>query len=157
MMSEWYQNTFPQTKLSASKSTEILFETTANGCRRAVSAEGSVAGLGGDVIIADDLVSANDAHNVKVHQDRTDWFFRSLLTRLNKPNDGIVVVIGQRLHIDDPMGAIAQAMPMEAVAIPAIAQEDRAYDLGGGRSYKFTTGEVPPMNETCSGHPSFRG
>jgi hypothetical protein len=77
-----------------------------------------------------------------VHQDRADWFFRSLLTRLNKPNEGIVVVIGQRLHIDDPMGAIAQAMRMEAVAIPAIAQEDRAYDLGGGRSYEFRRGEV---------------
>ena len=142
MMSEWYQSTFPQTKLSGSKSTEILFETTANGYRRAVSAEGSVTGFGGDVIIADDLVSANDAHNVKVHQDRTDWFFRSLLTRLNKPNEGIVVVIGQRLHIADPMGAIAEAMRMEAVAIPAIAQEDRTYDLGGGRSYRFRAGEV---------------
>ena len=94
------------------------------------------------MIIADDLVSANDAHNVKVHQDRTDWFFRSLHTRLNKPNEGIVVVIGQRLHIADPMGAIADAMRMEAVAIPAIAQEDRTYDLGGGRSYRFRTGEV---------------
>jgi hypothetical protein len=99
-----------------------------------------VTGLGGDVIIVDDLVSANDAHNVKVHQDRTEWFFRSLLTHLNRPNDGIV--IGQRLHIDDPMGTIAQAMRMEAVAIPAIAQEDRTYALGGGRSYRFRTGEV---------------
>jgi predicted phage terminase large subunit-like protein len=142
MMSDWYQKAFPQTKLSGSKSTEILFETTANGCRRAVSAEGSVTGLGGDVIIADDLVSANDAHNLKVHQDRTDWFFRSLLTRLNKPNDGIVIVIGQRLHIADPMGAIGEPMGMETVAIPAIAQEDRTYDLGRGRSYTFKAGEV---------------
>jgi hypothetical protein len=94
------------------------------------------------VIIADDLVSANEAHNVKVHQDRTDWFFRSLLTRLNKPNEGIVVVIGQRLHIADPMGAIAEPMRMEAVAIPAITQEDHTYDLGDGRSYTFRTGEV---------------
>jgi hypothetical protein len=84
MMSDWYQKAFPQTRISASKSTEVLFETTANGSRRAVSAEGSVTGLGGDVIIADDLVSASDAHNMKVHQDRTDWFFRSLITRINK-------------------------------------------------------------------------
>jgi hypothetical protein len=140
MMSDWYQKTFPQTQLNESKSTETLFETTANGSRRAVSAEGSVTGLGGDVIIADDLVSANDAHNVKVHHDRTEWFFCSLLTRLNRPNEGIV--IGQRLHIADPMGAIAEPMRMEAVAIPAIAQEDRTYDLGGGRSYTFRTGEV---------------
>jgi len=47
--------------------------------------------------------------------------FCSLFTRLNKPNEGIVVVIGQRLHIADPMGAIAEPMRMEAVAIPAIA------------------------------------
>jgi hypothetical protein len=44
MMSDWYQKTFPQTKLSGAKSTEILFETTANGCRRAVSAEGPLPG-----------------------------------------------------------------------------------------------------------------
>jgi hypothetical protein len=40
------------------------------------------------------------------------------------------------------MRLIADAMPMEAIAIPAIAQEDRAYDLGGGLSYAFKTGEV---------------
>ena len=142
MMSDWYQKAFPQTKISPSKSTETLFETTANGSRRAVSAEGSVTGLGGDVIIADDLVSAGDAHNIKVHQDRTDWFFRSLLTRLNKPNDGIVVVIGQRLHIDDPMGRIAAAMPMKLVAVPAIAQEDREYDLGKGRTHLFKANAI---------------
>jgi predicted phage terminase large subunit-like protein len=142
MMSDWYQKAFPQTRISASKSTEVLFETTANGSRRAVSAEGSVTGLGGDVIIADDLVSASDAHNMKVHQDRTDWFFRSLITRINKPNEGVVVVIGQRLHIDDPMGRIAAAMPMKVMAVPAIAQEDRIYDLAGGRTYAFKTNEV---------------
>jgi hypothetical protein len=33
-------------------------------------------------------------------------------------------------------------MQMEAVAIPAIAQENHAYDLGRGRSYTFRAGEV---------------
>ena len=146
MMSEWYQSAFPKTRISASKSTETYFETTANGSRRAVSAEGSVTGLGGDVIIADDLVSANDAHNLKVHQDRADWFFRSLLTRLNNPNKGIVIVLGQRLHIVDPMATIAASLKMELIAIPAIAQEDRTYDLGSGRRYNFKAGEV--LHET---------
>jgi predicted phage terminase large subunit-like protein len=141
MMSDWYQKAFQKTRLS-SKSTEIYFETTENGSRRAVSAEGSVTGFGGDVIIADDLVSANDAHNVKVHLDRADWFFRSLLTRLNVPNKGVVIVVGQRLHIEDPMGRIASAMQMTTVSIPAIAQEDRSYDLGRGRTYTFRAGEV---------------
>ena len=111
MTAHWYQKAFPKSRLS-SKSTETYFETTANGSRRAVSAEGSVTGFGGDVIIGDDLVSANDAHNVKVHLDRTNWFFRSFLTRLNVPNKGVVIVVGQRLHIDDPMGRIANALSM---------------------------------------------
>ncbi|MGO9356612.1 MAG: phage terminase large subunit, partial [Xanthobacteraceae bacterium] len=138
----WYALAFSKTKISPSKSTEAFFETTSNGSRRAVSAEGSVTGLGGDVIIADDLVSANDAHNLKVHQDRTDWFFRSLLTRLNIPNKGIVVVIGQRLHIADPMANIAAHFSMNVVAIPAIAQEDRTFDLGGGQKHTFKAGAV---------------
>jgi predicted phage terminase large subunit-like protein len=142
MMADWYALAFPKSRISPSKSTEAHFETTANGSRRAVSAEGSVTGLGGDVIIADDLVSANDAHNLKVHQDRTDWFFRSLLTRLNVPNKGIVVVIGQRLHVADPMASIAQSFKMNVLAIPAIAQEDRTFQLGGGRSHSFRAGDV---------------
>jgi predicted phage terminase large subunit-like protein len=142
MMSDWYALAFPKTKISPSKSTEIYFETTENGSRRAVSAEGAVTGLGGDAIIADDLVSANDAHNLKVHQDRTDWFFRSLLTRLNVPNKGIVLVIGQRLHIEDPMAQIAHNLQMDVLSIPAIAQVDCAYDLGGGQSHTFKAGEV---------------
>ena len=31
---------------------------------------------------------------------------------------------------------------MKIVAIPAIAQEDRTFDLGGGRTYTFKAGEV---------------
>ncbi len=75
MMADMYALAFPETKIS--KSTETYFETTANGSRRAASAEGGVTGLGGHVVIADDLVNANDAHNLKVHQARTEWFFRS--------------------------------------------------------------------------------
>jgi len=142
MQSDWYAQAFPQTKISPSKSTEVYFETTANGSRRAVSAEGAVTGFGGDVLIADDLVSADDAHNLKVHLDRTDWFFRVFLTRLNVPNEGIVIVTGQRLHVDDPMGNIARNFKMEVLSIPAIAQEDRTFDLGGGRSHTFKAGEV---------------
>lgn len=142
MMANWYALVFPNTSISPSKSTESYFETSSNGSRRAVSAEGSVTGLGGDVIIADDLVSANDAHNLKVHQERTDWFFRSLLTRLNVPNKGIVIVIGQRLHVEDPMTNIARNFKMDVLAIPAIAQDDRTFDLGGGRSHTFKAGEV---------------
>ena len=141
MTAHWYQKAFPKSRLS-SKSTETYFETTANGSRRAVSAEGSVTGFGGDVIIGDDLVSANDAHNVKVHLDRTNWFFRSFLTRLNVPNKGVVIVVGQRLHIDDPMGRIANLLSMPVLSVPAIAQEDRVYNLGRGRTHIFKANDV---------------
>jgi hypothetical protein len=142
MMSDWYVDAFPETKISPSKSTEAYFETTGNGSRRAVSAEGTVTGFGADVIVADDLVDANDAHNLKVHQDRTNWFFRSLYTRLNVPNESSIVVLGQRFHVADPMGNIARDIKMDMLVIPAIAQEDRTFDLGGGRSYTFKAGDL---------------
>jgi predicted phage terminase large subunit-like protein len=140
MMADMYALAFPETKIS--KSTETYFETTANGSRRAASAEGGVTGLGGDVVIADDLVNANDAHNLKVHQARTEWFFRSFLSRLNVSNTGIAIVVGQRLHIDDSMARIARCFEMDVLAIPAIAQDDHTFDLGGGRSHTFKAGEV---------------
>jgi len=140
MESDWYAYAFPNTKLN--KNTEPLLKTTANGSRRAASAEGGITGLGGNVIIADDIVDTNDAHNLKVHQDRTDWFFRTLLTRLNRPNESSVIVIGQRLHVDDPMARIARNFEMDVLAIPAIAQVDRTFDLGGGRSHTFRADEV---------------
>jgi predicted phage terminase large subunit-like protein len=140
MMAEMYALAFPETKIS--KSTELYFETSANGSRRAVSAEGGVTGLGGDLVIGDDLVNANDANNVKLHQERKDWFFNSLVTRMNLANENIAVVIGQRFHIEDAMAKIARDFEMEVLAIPAIAQEDRKFDLGGGRSYTFKADEV---------------
>lgn len=51
MTASWYRPPFANTQLSPTKSTEEHFETTANGCRRAVSALGSVTGFSADYII----------------------------------------------------------------------------------------------------------
>lgn len=132
MTASWYRPPFTNTQLSPTKSTEEHFETTANGCRRAVSALGSVTGFGADYIIVDDITSASDARKVDLHQERTEWFHSALLTRLNRPKEGAVVFVGQRLHSEDTMGAIAASEGFKTLSIPAIAPERKQYRLSDG-------------------------
>lgn len=60
MESAFYKKTFTKTHLG-DKNTENFFETTQNGFRYATSIDGSLTGIGGNFIIIDDPIKADDA------------------------------------------------------------------------------------------------
>ena len=63
MQARWYQDLFPQTRISPAKNQESNYETTARGYRYATSVGGTLTGLGADVLIIDDLMKASDARS----------------------------------------------------------------------------------------------
>src|SRR5215467_13146505 len=58
-----------------------------------------------------------------------------------KTEDAIVVVM-QRMHVDDLVGMLLEEGGWEHLDIPAIAQEPQRIPLGGGRCHEREAGEV---------------
>lgn len=72
-----------------------------------------------------------------------EWFTSALITRLdNKLTDGIIVV-GQRLHLDDLSGQLlASGAKWHEIKLPAIAQEDERIPIGFDRYHNRKTGDI---------------
>jgi predicted phage terminase large subunit-like protein len=138
--SDWFREVAPNTKWK--KNTEDYCETTVGGGRRAASPETGVTGKGATHIIVDDLVDANDADKVWLHLARFEWMTKSLMSRFDNQNKGTFIAIGQRLHVEDPLGALINIPEFELLKIPSVAQENLVYPrlAEHGGPIEFATG-----------------
>src|ERR1700694_3013339 len=128
MESPFYKGVFPRPRLSPKKSTEGEFETTRRGYRLATSVGGTLTGRGGDVLIVDDPIKANDANSEVALKGAIDWFHNTALSRLDDQRDSLVIVTMQRLHADDLSGILIER-GWPPLAIPAIAVEPADYRI----------------------------
>jgi hypothetical protein len=85
MSSRWYQQVFPQTKLSRVKNTEAEFATTQMGYRLATSIDGTLTGRGGDIIIVDDPLKPVDALSDIRRERVNNTFLNTILSSVKKP------------------------------------------------------------------------
>lgn len=139
--SKWYQALFPQTRISPRKDTEAYLELTAGGSRIATSIGGTLTGLGADVIIIDDPLKAGDAYSEARREGVNTWYSSTLLSRLNDKQNGRIVLISQRLHMNDLVGhVLAKEEPWETLVLPAIAPTDLDISVGDDRLYRFRKG-----------------
>lgn len=123
MMSPWYQETFLNTTLSSGRLAVSDFMTTMGGGRMAVSTGGGITGRGADVLIIDDPLKPDDAPSDLMRKSANDWFDGTAYTRLNSKKDGAIIIIMQRLHLDDLVGHVMEKGGWELLSLPAIAQE----------------------------------
>ncbi|MGQ0588124.1 MAG: phage terminase large subunit [Sphingosinicella sp.] len=130
MESPWYRRVFPGTVITRATRNEI--KTSAGGTRLATSVGGTLTGRGADVIIADDLLNSGHAHSVTMRDSTYEWFTSSVLTRFNTPKAGKLIVIGQRLHAEDPPGRLIEAGGYETIIIPAIAKREMSFEMVRG-------------------------
>ncbi len=137
MESSFYHNLFP-TRLA--KSTEDELRTSAGGFRIAKSVNSTLTGLGGDALIIDDPLSANDIWSEPARNNANEWFTRNLMQRLNDKAKGDIIVVMQRLHQDDLTGHLLQKGGWEHLVLPAIALKDMAVWLGD-RDHLWRVGE----------------
>ncbi len=118
--SSWYRRAFPKFRLG--KNTEVEMQTSRGGFRLATSVGGSLTGRGADIIIVDDPLKAEEALS-KERRDRVNsWFDTTLLSRLNDKRRGAIVVVMQRLHLDDLTGHVLRKHGWTRLCLPAIAQ-----------------------------------
>jgi predicted phage terminase large subunit-like protein len=149
VLSDWYQPLFPLTR--ACKDTELEFVTTREGYRYGTSIGGTLTGRGGSLIIIDDPLKPEEALS-RVARDRVrQWFDGTLYPRLDdKARDSIVLVM-QRLHLDDLAGYLLEKGGWHHLNLPAIAVEPQRIEIGPKRYFDRAIGDLlHPERETPS-------
>ena len=143
MESAWYRQLFPRTRIDPRKNTEAEFETTARGYRLGTSVGGTLTGRGGNLIIIDDPLKPVEAMSEVKRAAVAEWYDTTLSSRLDSKTEDAIVLIMQRLHVDDLVGHVLEKGPSWThLNLPAIAEVPHEVELGGGMTYKREAGEV---------------
>ncbi len=127
MNTDWYQSMFPETRLT--KENETALETSKRGHRLCTSTGGLLTGLGGNFIILDDPLSLQQAQSMREREKANIWI-DSLSTRLDDKKTGVIIVIMQRLHMNDTTGYLLEKGGWEHLKIPVQAEEKHTYHMG---------------------------
>jgi hypothetical protein len=151
MRNDWYRQTFPRARIDKAKDTESEVRTTERGYRLATSVGGTLTGRGGDIIIIDDPIKPQDAQSKSVREKTIQWYENTLLSRLDDKVHGAIVVVMQRLHLDDLAGHLLEKGGFEHLCLPAIAERSEIIQLGNGRVHRREVGDVlDPVREPLS-------
>ena len=134
MMSEWYQELFPGTRINPRKNTEAEFQTTRFGGRLATSVDGTLTGRGGDFVIIDDPLKPTDAHSEAVREGTNAWYDQTVSSRLNDKTRGRFLLVMQRVHVNDLAGHLLDKGGWAHLNLPAIAAVDEEISVGIDRS-----------------------
>lgn len=137
-----FQATFPGTTLAQGGSALEELRTTQKGYRLATSVGGVVTGKGADFIVVDDPLKAIEASSENARQSVFDWMTQSLMSRFDKPTEGRMIVIMQRLHQDDPIGRLMAQGGWTLLELPGEAWKRQELDLGGGKVWTFEPGDL---------------
>ena len=130
LQSPWYQQLFPQVKLTGDQNEKSKFVTTCRGHRIATSTGGTATGEGGDFLIVDDPHNPKQAQSSVERENALAWFDQTFYSRLNDKQRGVIVIIMQRLHEKDLTGHLLAQGGWEHLKIPAIAEEKTIIDFG---------------------------
>lgn len=117
---DWYRKTYrPAWSMRDDQNIKSDFMSTVGGRRMATSITGRVIGFGGDYVVFDDPLNAEDAHSEATIKETNRVVTTIVNTRLNSPENGAVALNMQRLSPDDPSTMFPDAenftIPMEFV------------------------------------------
>lgn len=104
----WYQTLWPEVELI--RAGEMSFANSGTGTREGLPF-GSLTSQRGDRLIVDDPHSTKTAESDVERNETTRQFREGALDRLNDLDQSAIVVIMQRLHMDDISGVIIDQMP----------------------------------------------
>jgi predicted phage terminase large subunit-like protein len=136
-----FQRLFPGLELS--KNTETEFHTTQGGYRYAKSAEGGLTGIGGRVLILDDFQKPLDMESEARRTATNNLYYSTLASRTDNQHTGAIIVVGQRLHMDDLIGRLLHSAEQWTVLnLAAIAEKEEYIPIGPGRPHLRRVGDL---------------
>ena len=143
LASAWYRRAFPATLIGPYKDSETEIELTRRGFRLATSTGGTLTGRGGDFIIIDDPLKPLDALSEPKRNAANDWFLNTVLSRLDDKRTGAIVIVMQRVHLDDLTGfVLGQSDDWTVLSLPAIAETYETIQLSAFEDRLRQPGEV---------------
>jgi phage terminase large subunit-like protein len=127
--SQWYQDRWgfgrkesdpAYVALRRDKDAKKLYGNSLGGQVQAFGM-GNSLGAGGDIVVIDDAQNPEQALS-DVESERVIENFKALMTRLDDPDCGLVIVIQQRLSTKDLTGHILSSIPeqFEHICLPAL-------------------------------------
>jgi predicted phage terminase large subunit-like protein len=136
-----YQAVFPKMRLA--RETDSETRTTQRGHRYATSIQGTLTGRGGNLCIIDDPLKPTDAVSDVSRERVIEWYRSTLVTRPDDKQAARIIVVMQRIHVDDLVGyLLANDAGFEVLNLPAVAQSANTYDLGRGRTHSREKGDL---------------
>ena len=142
MENGWYRELFPGTRIGQ-KDSESEIELTARGFRLATSVGGTLTGRGGDLIIIDDPLKPDDAYSDVKRNGVNEWFKNTLISRLDDKRTGGILIVMQRVHMDDLTGFVQSLSDdWTVLSLPAIAEIDEDIPISEGEVCRRQAGEA---------------
>jgi hypothetical protein len=137
-----YKRLFPRMRVSRTKNTEYEVATTAGGFRLATTIDGALTGRHADIIIIDDPLKAADAASKSKRDHVNEVYRNTIVTRLNDQRNGAIIIVMQRLHVDDLCGYVLKGPdPWDCAIFPAVATREEDIPIGEQRYYRRHEGE----------------
>lgn len=142
MLSPRYRQIFPHVRFARERCSPTGLQLTTGGSRLGVSAGGAITGRGADVIIIDDPIKASDIYGKEI-ETINQWFDDNVYQRLNNKNEGVIILIMQRLHENDLTGhLLSKQDDWTVLSLPAIAERDEEYQLSEHGIYLRKAGSI---------------
>jgi predicted phage terminase large subunit-like protein len=139
--SPWYRAAFPNMRIERIADSDLF--TTQRGYRRSTSINATLTGLGGDCFIIDDPQKPVDAQSDTLRNNLTQWFSNTLRSRLDNKDTGVIIVVMQRVHMQDLSGyLLEQPDEWQTLRLPAIAEEDERIRTGLDTYHVRSAGKV---------------
>ena len=104
----WFRLAFPTAVISNRKNTESETIFTAGGFRLGTSIGGGITGRGGDTVICDDPLKAQDANSEARRETANHTLQSTVISRLDDKKRGSIIVGMQRLHANDFVGSLTR-------------------------------------------------
>lgn len=142
MESGWYGQIFHGTRIARGRNSEMDFVTTRQGYRYSTSVGGTLTGRGGDMLIIDDPLKADDAMSQAKRDAVNEWYDGTLYSRLDDKRRGVIILIMQRLHLDDLAGHVLEQEQWTHLNLPAIAESDQTIRISDQEAYYRPAGEL---------------
>jgi predicted phage terminase large subunit-like protein len=150
LQADWFQHAFGHLVSGIVLPTrEMDIVTKANGGIFTTSVAGTMTGRGGDFIVIDDPVKASDINSEAERERVASWYRETLVTRLNDKKTGVIILIMQRLHVDDLVGQVLPLDDWHHLNLPAIAQKDTIIPIGDLDQAEWPAGV--PLHEEREG------
>jgi predicted phage terminase large subunit-like protein len=141
VQSSWYRRAFPKLKIARTADSDVF--TTKRGYRKTTSVGGALTGLGGNLFIIDDPQKPVDAQSQPLRDNVNAWFSNTLMSRLDNKQSGAIIVVMQRVHLNDLTGYLTENSDGWTVLnLAAIAEEDEDIPIGEQQTHHREVGEA---------------